>query len=184
MQKPTKAFAEMVFELADRLEAVLREMYSDGAIFVSPDSLRAAARGIGKNAEAGQVIGQTPQLPGRFEPLHPITMYQAQCTSCGAIVDDYGDYSCMADDAVVSYVRESLGWFEVTRRELSPTPGMPTRVIVHTVELLCPECQRCEVCGALAPAEIDEHLVCVDHKAHAFADDFAALPHVPVTPNN
>lgn len=169
MQKPTKAFADMIVELADRLEAVLVEIYSDGAIFVSPDSLRAAARDFTKNADAGQLDGQPLQLPGRFEPLRPITMYQARCTSCGTVVDDYGDYSCMDDDAVVDHVRDYLGWFEVTRRELSPTPGMPTRVIVHTVELLCPRCQRCEVCRASEAYEIVDHLVCVDHEAHDFS---------------
>ncbi|QST90280.1 hypothetical protein [Mycobacteroides abscessus] len=120
MQKPTKAFADMIVELADRLEAVLVEIYSDGAIFVSPDSLRAAARDFTKNADAGQLDGQPLQLPGRFEPLR-------RCTSCGTVVDEYGDYSCMDDGAVVDHVRDYLGWFEVTRRELSPTPGMPTR---------------------------------------------------------
>ncbi|WP_078344044.1 hypothetical protein [Mycobacteroides chelonae] len=168
MQKPTKAFADMVLEIADRLQAVLVELYSDSGIFVNPDSLRATARDLTRDAGVGQPIDRPHGLPRHFEPLRPIAMYQAQCTSCGTVVDDYGDYSCMDDDAVVSYVCESLGWFEVTRRELSPTPGMPTRVIVHTVELVCPDCQRCEVCGALNPAEIDEHLVCVNHEDHNF----------------
>lgn len=54
MQKPTKAFADMVFELADKLEAVLNEMYPDGQlipVFVSPESLRASARDLTRNAE-------------------------------------------------------------------------------------------------------------------------------------
>ncbi|MDM3950335.1 hypothetical protein [Mycobacteroides abscessus] len=166
MQKPTKAFADMVLELADRLLAVLKEIYPDGdnqgSLIVSPDSLRAVAREfMGKS--------ESHESPGHFEPLRPITMYQAQCTLCGTVVDDYGDYSCMDDDAVIGYVCESLGWFEVTRREPAPTVERPNLVIVHTVELLCPDCQRCEVCGAMNPAEIDEHLVCVVHEAHDFS---------------
>ncbi|MGH3953692.1 MAG: hypothetical protein ACRDTI_06615 [Mycobacterium sp.] len=171
MQKPTKAFADMVLELADRLEEVLKEVYRDIAlvpVFVSPDSLRDMARDFTPYAEDGQLACEPVQLPTRFEPLHPVTLYQAGCTSCGTIVDDYGDYSCMDDDAVVEYVRDCLGWFETTRREPSPTPELPNLVTVHTVELLCPDCQRCEVCGAVNPTETDEHLVCADHKDHDF----------------
>lgn len=173
MQKPTKAFADMVFELADRLEAVLKEMYPDGhliPVFVSPESLRALARDLTQATGDGQLIAEALQLPERFKPLHPVTLYQAGCTSCGTVVDDYGDYSCMESDAAVSYVREVFGWFETVRAEPVPTPGMPGRVILHTVELLCPDCQRCEVCGAVNPVEIDEHLVCLDHEYHDFSD--------------
>ncbi|SKG32349.1 Uncharacterised protein [Mycobacteroides abscessus subsp. massiliense] len=56
MQKPTKAFADMVLELADNLEAVLNEMYPDGhlvPVFVSPESLRASARDITQSVEHG-----------------------------------------------------------------------------------------------------------------------------------
>lgn len=171
MQKPTKAFADMVLELADKLQAVLKEMYPDGhliPVFVSPDSLRDLAREFTPDAEHGQLAGDSTSLPTRFEPLHPITMYRAGCTSCGTVVDDYGDYSCMDADAAMSYVCESLGWFEVTRREPAPTPEIPNHVIVHTVELLCPDCQRCEVCRAHQAYEIDDHLVCEDHEDHNF----------------
>lgn len=171
MQKPTKAFADMVLEIADRLEAVLNEVYGDAGlipVFVSPESLRDMAREFTPDAERGELAGDSTSLSTRFEPLHPITMYRAGCTSCGTVVDDYGDYSCMDDDAVVRYVCESLGWFEVTRDEPSPTPEIPTRVIVHTVELLCPDCQRCEVCRANQAYEIDDHLVCEDHEDHNF----------------
>lgn len=171
MQKPTKAFADMVLELADKLQAVLKEMYPDGhliPVFVSPDSLRDLAREFTSEAEHGQLAGDSTSLPTRFEPLHPITMYRAGCTSCGTVVDDYGDYSCMDADAAMSYVCESLGWFEVTRREPAPTPEIPNHAVVHTVELLCPDCQRCEVCRAHQAYEIDDHLVCQDHEDHNF----------------
>lgn len=173
MQKPTKAFADMVLELADKLEAVLNEMYPDGQlipVFVSPESLRASARDLTRNAEDTQRSAEPSLAPSRFAPLYPVTLYQAGCTSCGAVVDDYGDYSCLQDDEAVGYVCDRLGWFETTRSESTPTPEMPNLVTVHTVELLCPDCQRCEVCGAMSPAEIDEHLVCVEHEDYDFSD--------------
>ncbi len=47
MQKPTKALADMMIEAADTLQAILTEIYPDGdnqgALFVSPNSLRASA---------------------------------------------------------------------------------------------------------------------------------------------
>jgi hypothetical protein len=55
MQKPTKAFADMMRELADKLQAVLTEMYPDGdnqgALFVSANSLRATAKQYTETAE-------------------------------------------------------------------------------------------------------------------------------------
>ncbi|MBE5440168.1 hypothetical protein [Mycobacteroides abscessus] len=54
MQKPTKAFADMVLEIADRLEAVLKEVYGDAGlipVFVSPESLRDMAREFTPDAE-------------------------------------------------------------------------------------------------------------------------------------
>lgn len=48
MQKPTKAFADMVTETADKLQAILTEIYPDGdnqgALFVSPNHLRQMAQ--------------------------------------------------------------------------------------------------------------------------------------------
>ncbi|AMU39211.1 hypothetical protein A3N99_02645 [Mycobacteroides abscessus] len=55
MQKPTKAFADMMHELADKVQAVLTEMYPDGdnqgALFVSANSLRATAKRYAETAE-------------------------------------------------------------------------------------------------------------------------------------
>ena len=82
-----------------------------------------------------------------FEPLVEVMMYQARCTNCGYVIDDYGDFSCMDDDSVVCAARDS-GWFERTHTEPSPRPDNPNAVIVHTDELLCPDCQTCDVCGA------------------------------------
>ncbi|MDM2382285.1 Uncharacterised protein [Mycobacteroides abscessus subsp. abscessus] len=48
MQKPTKAFADMVTETADKLQAILTEIYPDGdnqgALFVTPNHLRQMAK--------------------------------------------------------------------------------------------------------------------------------------------
>lgn len=59
MQQPTKAFADMMLELADRLQAVLTEIHPDGnnqgSLIVSPDSLRAAGRHYAALAEQRRV---------------------------------------------------------------------------------------------------------------------------------
>ncbi|MFN3005124.1 hypothetical protein [Mycolicibacterium wolinskyi] len=99
--------------------------------------------------------------------LHPVTYYQAECTGCGTIVDDYYEYSAVEDP--IEWVRENLDWFERTRSEPAPTPELPQREICHTVELLCPGCQKCEICGAEHAYEVDEHLVCDEHEDHDFA---------------
>lgn len=56
MQKPTKAFADMMHELADKVQAVLTEMYPDGdnqgALFVSANSLRATAKQYAEIADS------------------------------------------------------------------------------------------------------------------------------------
>lgn len=55
MQRPTKAFADMVAETADKLEAVLAEMYPDSGsqdtLVVSPEFLRRKADGYRQIAE-------------------------------------------------------------------------------------------------------------------------------------
>lgn len=59
MQQPTKAFADMMIELADRLQAVLKEMHPEGdnqgSLIVSPDSLRAAGHHYAALAEQRRV---------------------------------------------------------------------------------------------------------------------------------
>ncbi|NKV12611.1 hypothetical protein GS909_20005 [Rhodococcus hoagii] len=37
-----------------------------------------------------------------------------------------------------------------------------------TVELLCPDCQKCDVCKSPHAYEVDDHLVCQDHEDHDF----------------
>lgn len=123
--------------------------------------------------EGDEPLGENPEIGIRapkYSPLREVTMYQARCTNCGLIVDDYGDFSCMDDDSVINEVR-GRGWFERTREEPSPTLNNPDRIIVHTVELLCPDCQACDVCGATDKVHVsddDEHMVCGDHEDHEF----------------
>ncbi len=54
MQKPTKAFADMIAETADNLQAILTEIYPDGdnqgALFVSPNHLRQMAQRYSEQA--------------------------------------------------------------------------------------------------------------------------------------
>jgi len=87
-----------------------------------------------------------------YAPLHEVTMYQARCTNCGVTEDEYGDFSCMDSDMVICWVVENGGWFEGSDK------------------LLCPECQRCEVCGSDRAHESDEHLVCEAHEGHDFTE--------------
>lgn len=89
-----------------------------------------------------------------YAPLREVTMYQARCTECGTVVDDYGDFSAWADpDTPRNSVVENDGWFErFVNNEL--------------VDLLCPTCQRCDVCGADDAHDVngDERLLCADHE--------------------
>lgn len=138
-----------------------------GAVWENLAEMAGAGKAM---AEPNSVAAQAQQLDvaGKFAPLQEVTLYQARCTSCGRLVEDYGDFSCMPADDVINEVR-NLGWFERTRTEPSPRPDNPHAKLVHTVELLCPDCQKCEVCGADARAdELDEHLVCEDHADHEF----------------
>ena len=100
-----------------------------------------------------------------YAPVHEVTMYQARCTHCGRVETDYGDYTAMGDPhAPIEQVTEFWGWWEVV--EWTPDPNraeVPNARVGETVELLCPDCQECEVCGARA-YPLDSHLVCEDHE--------------------
>lgn len=100
-----------------------------------------------------------------------ITMYAAVCDGCGCGVDDC-DYSAWTDeggareDAVSDHE-----WFEKTRLERidPPSPDHLTGYRTVSLRLLCPKCQRCEVCGSENAYSVDdEHLVCEDHEDHVF----------------
>lgn len=95
----------------------------------------------------------------KYEPLHEVTMYQARCTSCGQIEDDYGDFSAWADpDTPVTDVVDNRDWFAL--------------YVEGAVKvLLCPECIKCEVCEAEQAYNVGGHLVCEDHEDYDWKED-------------
>jgi hypothetical protein len=123
--------------------------------------------------DGDEPLGENPEIGTRFEPVHEVPGYQARCTKCGYIETEYGDYSSWDDpDTPIEWVRDNYDWFERTRDEPAPTPDNPRRVIVHTVELLCTDCQTCDVCGSTDKVHVsdndDNHMVCGDHEDHEF----------------
>lgn len=119
-----------------------------------PAAVAGAATPVARRVSAG--VRMTER---NYEPLHEVTMYQARCTDCGTIEDDYGDFSAWADpDIPRNSVVENDGWFE--RFEGN-----------QLVALLCPKCQKCEVCGADDAHDVndDGHLICGDHEEHDFS---------------
>jgi hypothetical protein len=67
-----------------------------------------------------------------FEPVREVTMYQARCTSCGLVVEEYGDYAGFGDrEAPIDFVVDDAEWVRNW----------------DTDELFCPAC---------APKEVDE----------------------------
>lgn len=121
-------------------------------------------------------LGESPAIEvqaATYSHEYPVTYYQARCTSCGHVQAEYGDYSAMDDVHGCIEILTSCdpAWFVRHRYEPAPTPECPRRQIVHVVELLCPDCQRCEVCGSATAYVIDEgepHMVCESHESHDF----------------
>lgn len=87
--------------------------------------------------------------------IHEVTYYQAKCDGCGTVEDDYGDYTAFGDPGtVIDHVLDA-DWFRKVAADGAET-------------LLCPECQRCEVCESKHAYPVDDHLVCEDHEDHDF----------------
>lgn len=107
----------------------------------------------------------------KFEPLHEVTMYQARCTNCGTIEDDYGDFSAWSDSGTPIEQVCDNGWFSRWSYVPNPTPDTPRGRIGTLEELLCENCQHCEVCGGKRAYEIEDHLVCADHEGHNFTQE-------------
>ncbi|WP_065286685.1 hypothetical protein [Mycolicibacter kumamotonensis] len=104
-----------------------------------------------------------------FEPVHEVTYYQARCTECGVIEDDYGDYSAWSDAGTAIDNVCDNDWFAIYEPDGSTTvTGRPAQVLT---KLLCPQCQHCEVCGNERAYAVDEHLVCEEHEDHEFTED-------------
>jgi hypothetical protein len=62
-----------------------------------------------------------------YEPIKVVAFYQARCTNCGKVEDDYyGDYSAWSDKGTpIEQVVDYRDWTEVD----------------ETDELLCPNCK-------------------------------------------
>lgn len=125
------------------------------------------------NASEGgtEPLGASPDAEPeatKFPAVEPVTYYRARCTSCGAYAE-YDEFGAFEDSGrAIEAARDECDWFERTRDEV--VSENPTRIIAHTVELLCRDCQRCELCGNPRAYEMVEHLVCVDHEDHEFGD--------------
>lgn len=83
--------------------------------------------------------------------IHEVVYYQARCTGCGSVCDDYGDYSAWAQpDVVVEMAVEGCGWWHNPKDD---------------DELLCPGCQTCILCGEPGrDVEDDGVLLCPEHE--------------------
>lgn len=104
-----------------------------------------------------------------FEPEVRIDMYQARCTNCGVIETEYGDYSAYDDVmmCIESVECHTDPWF--VRSARLPLPRTDdVRVQLEIDELLCPNCQRCEVCDSREAYAMDDRLVCDEHEEHVF----------------
>ncbi|QFG09087.1 hypothetical protein I5J49_gp59 [Mycobacterium phage ThulaThula] len=115
-------------------------------------------------------LGEAPDLG---EPRYPmsaeVTFHRARCTKCGYIETDYGDFGAMSDaGSAIDHVLDAE-WFgrSAPTGELVDIGGRMVRRH-QLVELICPDCQRCEVCGTAKAYPIDEHLVCAEHEDHEF----------------
>lgn len=121
------------------------------------------------------------EQPDPNGPLAEITMYQARCTGCGTVEDDYGEYAAWSDPSTpVDSVIENDGWLG---RWDKPTGRISAtgREIMELSTLLCPRCQKCEVCGDASAYVVDDHAVCEDHEDHDFA---RAAESASTTPEN
>lgn len=65
-----------------------------------------------------------PDPPAPY--LHPVTAWQAKCSQCGYIEDDYGDFTAMSAVDVVDEVLDG-GW------------------VLEDDRLVCDQCQRKEI---------------------------------------
>lgn len=104
--------------------------------------------------------------------IKEVTYFIAVCDGCKEDAD-YGDFTAWGDSSsAVEMAGED--WFERTKvvKEIPPCEDHPLgQKIIETVELLCPACQKCEICGE-SGYQMDDHLVCDEHEDH----DFTVVP--------
>jgi hypothetical protein len=87
-------------------------------------------RHIARHIQTGEVYAEWPDIgPARnFEPLVEVVMYQARCTNCGTIEDEYDDVSAWANpETPRELVVENFHWVETVEDG-------------EVVTLLCPKC--------------------------------------------
>lgn len=85
--------------------------------------------------------------------IKEVTMYQAICDECKNGHESSCGSTCWPDE---SWAIEQAGyddWFYDSKIN----------------RVLCPGCQKCEVCGE-SGYEINDHLVCDNHEDHDFAE--------------
>lgn len=105
-----------------------------------------------------------------YDPEHRVDYWQARCTNCGHICDDYGEFAAFGDaDQAIEQVTAWLDWYSRWTYTPNPTPDNPRGRTATLVELLCPNCQECEICESKNAYDIDDHLVCEDHEDHDFS---------------
>jgi hypothetical protein len=102
--------------------------------------------------------------------IKEVSFYVAECDRCGEKHDHY-EFSAWSDHGQARDVAVDDGWFDRDRlvRLEPPSEEFPRgRGFYETVELVCPDCQTCDVCGSKDAWQEDGHLVCEDHEDHDF----------------
>ena len=124
--------------------------------------MNATEDGVEPLSESPAIETNAPAYPS----VHEVTYYQARCTKCGYICDDYGDFTAYGDPGSPIEEVTAAGWFaRYVPTGRTTSTGYPE---TELSELLCEECQKCEVCRADRAYEVDDHLVCADHEGHEF----------------
>lgn len=102
----------------DRAVRVLNEHWSVAQESGQADEAECCVQAL---ADAGLLA---PDPPKPY--LHPVTMWQAKCSGCGYIQDDYGDFTAMDAVGVIEQVQAG-GW------------------VLEDDRLVCDSCQEKEV---------------------------------------
>lgn len=94
------------------------------------------------------------------------------CDRC-AKKGDSDEYTWWEDEAVAEEQYGEIDWFfrsRLIRVERSDKAPWMDRRYYETIEIVCPDCLVCEVCGEKENGayEVDDHLVCGEHEDHEF----------------
>lgn len=100
-----------------------------------------------------------------------MTYYIAVCDRCQTEAE-YCEYTAFGDAGeAVERAEGECDWFErtVVDTVYPPSEEHPRGLRSYkTIELLCRNCQKCDVCGGDPAYEVDDHLVCEKHENHEF----------------